>query len=38
MALPQVNRITTEEFYKFKENSNELMEFVDGVVYKRKNL
>lgn len=33
MALPQINRITIEEFYKLKEERNEVMEFVDGVVY-----
>ena len=33
MGLPLVKAISLDEFYKLRENSERLMEFVDGVVY-----
>jgi Uma2 family endonuclease len=33
LGLPLVKAISLDEFYKLKENSDMLLEFVDGVVY-----
>lgn len=33
MSISQSNKITLDEFYKFKENSDLLLEYIDGIVY-----
>lgn len=33
MSLPQEKRITIEEFYKMKENTDKILEYIDGIVY-----
>ena len=33
MSLPQEKVITIEEFYQLKENTDELLEYIDGIVY-----
>lgn len=33
MSLPQEKTITIEEFYKAKENTDKILEYIDGIVY-----
>lgn len=33
MNIPQEKYVTFEEFYKMKENTDEIIEFIDGIVY-----
>lgn len=33
MSLPQEKLITIDEFYKMKENTDSILEYIDGVVY-----
>lgn len=33
MSLPQENRITIDEFYKMREDTDNLLEYVDGIVF-----
>ena len=33
MSISQPNKISIEEFYKLRENSENLLEYIDGIVY-----
>jgi Uma2 family endonuclease len=33
MSLPQEELVTIEEYYKIRENSDEIIEYIDGIVY-----
>lgn len=33
MSLPKKESITIDEFYKMKENTDDILEYIDGVVY-----
>lgn len=33
MSFPQEQTITIEEFYKMKENTDQILEYIDGIVY-----
>ncbi|MBT2757969.1 Uma2 family endonuclease [Mesobacillus foraminis] len=33
MSLPEDKRLTLEQFYRLRENRDEILEYVDGVVY-----
>jgi Uncharacterized protein conserved in cyanobacteria len=33
MSLPKEKLVTIDEFYKIKESTDKILEFVDGVIY-----